>query len=260
MMSSKEYRSAIALPELLLDADVPERLHGPDDPALFILEKGRGNADRNPASRGIHNMDGPVDDGFSRLNGFAEDAAFFADIRLEHVLAALADRLIAADAGNLLCRPVERGDAPVVVDGKNTVGNRIEDDVLFHALFITYLPAHLKCKPRWEYHTSHHPCSPAMFFVVPVMETARSLHPATFFPTHQVKDDGDRCPSFGIRMRILPPFLSHRSPPSVRPSGTVSFGKTRNRAAARQSGSEPWPPPRRTSWRWPTPGRSGRRA
>ena len=138
------------LPEFLLDADVPERLHSPDDPALLIFEKSRGNADRKATSCGIHNMDGPVDDGFSRLNGFAEYAAFFADIRLEHVLAVLADRIFAEDAGNLLCRPVERGDAPVVVDGKYAVGNRIQDDVFFHTAFITYLPANLKCKPRWE--------------------------------------------------------------------------------------------------------------
>jgi len=122
------------LPELLLDADVPEGLHGSDDPALFILEQGRGNADWKATSRGIHDMDRPVDDGFPRLNGFAEDTAFFADIRLQHVLAALADRLFTADAGDFLCRPIERGDAPVVVDGKNAVGNRVEDDVLFQAV------------------------------------------------------------------------------------------------------------------------------
>jgi len=128
------------LPEFLLDTDITERLDGPDDASPNVLQQGRGNADRQTTARSVHNMNGSVNDRFSRLNGPAQDAALLTDIRLENILATLSDGLFPAYACDFFRRPVERGDEPVIIDGKNTVGDRIEDDVLFHNFFITYLP------------------------------------------------------------------------------------------------------------------------
>ena len=116
--------------------------------ALLVLEQGRGNADREATASGIDDMDRPVDDGLSRVNGLAENTPLFADIRLEHVLAALADRLFTADAGNLLRRLVEGGDAPVVIHRKNPVGDRIQDNVIFHSRLYSLFPCSMLMRDR----------------------------------------------------------------------------------------------------------------
>ena len=46
---------------------------------------------------------------------------------MEHVAATLADSFFLQDAGDFLRGPVEGGNPPLAVDGKDSVGYRVED-------------------------------------------------------------------------------------------------------------------------------------
>jgi len=124
------------LPEILLPADIPEGFHCPDRLPRFVFKNGRGNAYGHALTPGVDDVDRPVHYFPARFFGVAEDTLPVADVGFKDLPAELADGVLSGHAGNLLGGAVEGGDPPVVIHGKDTVGdgikNRVDADGHFH--------------------------------------------------------------------------------------------------------------------------------
>ncbi len=116
--------------QIFFHADVPEGFHGAQKLSLSVAKQGRGNADRKLSAVRVDDVYFLVDNGLPGFHGHAQTAVFFADVRFQNILAHLADRLLAGNPGDLLRGPVERGDPPILINGKNTVSDGIQNDVL----------------------------------------------------------------------------------------------------------------------------------
>jgi hypothetical protein len=105
---------------------VAEALDAADDAAPGIPERGGGDADGDAFSRGIDDVDDFVGHRALGGQGLPQGAGVLANAGAEHLAAALAERFLAGDAGDLLGGPIEGGDPPVEIDGEHPVGHRIE--------------------------------------------------------------------------------------------------------------------------------------
>lgn len=79
---------------------------------------------------GVNNLHLFIDNRFTGFHGGAQAAAFLANVGFENVLAQLADGFLFGNAGYFFRCPVERGYLPILIDRENTIGNRIEDNIL----------------------------------------------------------------------------------------------------------------------------------
>ncbi len=92
-----------------------------------ILKNRGGNADRDAIALGVDDVAGSPDHGFSGFQCLLQSAFVAAHTGTENLSAASANSLFARHAGDFLGSPVKRGNAPLHVNRKNTVGNTLKN-------------------------------------------------------------------------------------------------------------------------------------
>jgi hypothetical protein len=116
------------LAEVFDQTEVTEGLNTTDRIAAVILEDGRRDADGQPISSCVKNVNGFIDDRPAGCQSLPQRTGRFADACPKHLAAVFANRLLAFDARNPFSRPIERRDAPLTIHGKYTVVDGIKDD------------------------------------------------------------------------------------------------------------------------------------
>jgi len=111
----------------VLLAQVAEGLDPADQLAVRAVQQVGRHAHRAAVALSINDLDTPAVDGLAALHGFAQSAVPVAHRGAEDGPAGLADGLGAGNPGNGLGSTVERGDAPLCIDGEYALGDRIED-------------------------------------------------------------------------------------------------------------------------------------
>ena len=104
-------------------AEVSKRFDTSDHLSLVIFQDSGRDTDRNALSAGIHDVDGLVDDGRPRLQGFLQGTGALADAGPEDIATPLANSFLSRDTGDPLGSSVERSDLPLLVNGENTIRN-----------------------------------------------------------------------------------------------------------------------------------------
>jgi hypothetical protein len=69
-----------------------------------------------------------IHDRSPRLHRLFQGALYLTDGGAEDLAARLTDRLVTGDAGDLFCGVIKRSDPESVVDGEDSVGDRVQDD------------------------------------------------------------------------------------------------------------------------------------
>jgi len=108
-------------------AQVTEGLRSTDDAPIHIPQHGGRDADGDAFALGVDDIAGLANDGFAVFNRPPHGALALAHAAAEDLRTEPADGLLARGAGDLLGRPVERGDAPLPVDGEDPVGDAFEN-------------------------------------------------------------------------------------------------------------------------------------
>lgn len=122
------------LPEQLDGRQITERLDAANRPALLVPQDGRADADRYFFSLAVQIVDSPIHRLTFRADRVTQGTVRLADVGLKNVEALFADGLGPWDSRNPFGGPVERGDIPILIDGEDAVGNRVQDhfpDALF---------------------------------------------------------------------------------------------------------------------------------
>jgi len=80
-----------------------------------------------------------------------ERATFETDAGLEYVVAKLTHHLSSGVSGDLLSRPVERGNPAALVNGEYAVGDTVQDQPCYRfvAALLTLLGRHITSDPYW---------------------------------------------------------------------------------------------------------------
>ena len=120
-------RSLQLLAQLFDQAEVAKRLDAANRVAVGVLEGRRRDADGNPPTVGVEDVDGLVHDRPPGPQRLLQGTLALADARPEDVAAWPPNGLIVRHPRNLLGGAVERRDPPILIDGEDPVGDGIED-------------------------------------------------------------------------------------------------------------------------------------
>jgi hypothetical protein len=116
-------------PQILFPANVPKGFNSPDHLSCLILQQRSGNSHGQTLALGADDMNGAIDHFPASFLGIAEDALPIADIRLKDFPVKLTDGLLSGNPGYLFRGAVEKGDPPVMINGKDAISDGIKNCV-----------------------------------------------------------------------------------------------------------------------------------
>jgi hypothetical protein len=109
--------------------DIAERFHPTQEGAIAVPECSGADADRELRPLAGQDLDVLGSRGFAGSDGLPHRALSAAQASPEDLVAGAADRLPGGVAGDLFGSAVPVGDLEVRVDGEDTVGHAVEDDI-----------------------------------------------------------------------------------------------------------------------------------
>ena len=129
----------------LYNADVTKGLDSAEDLVVGTFQQRSRYQDRYSLLLAVDKMGRRVDEGFSLLHRPLQGTVALAHVRTEDLPAVTADSFTAQNTGNLLGSLVERCDPPLVIDGKDSVRDALQDNFVGDAgnalLFFHVIPA-----------------------------------------------------------------------------------------------------------------------
>jgi hypothetical protein len=96
---------------------------------IFIPKNGCGNTDGYSIAASVQNVHCFIDDWATGSQSLSQGTSSFANTGPKDLAAWPANSIVTLDAGDLLRRPIERSDSPLLVHGENTIGDRIQDGI-----------------------------------------------------------------------------------------------------------------------------------